>query len=378
MRRSNKSANIAGAITIGLTTCAMVAMATAPALAKDYFKGKTITLLTGFPAGSGVTLGFRLFAPYFSKYTPGQPKMIVKSMPGGGGQKAANFVFEKAKPDGSILLTGPSKTIESLLGRPGARVDHSKIQWIGIAGGNHLVLARSDIAGGLKAPSDIVKSDYLKIGGRTPGGGFDLAVQMSMDLLGVKYNYVTGYRGEGKMYPALRSGEIQVMSSSLSGYRGTFEAGIVKPGKGLVLFSVLQMKSDGGFYMRDNENPDLPGFLEVYKKIHGGKMPSGPKWEALKLIRMHALAGRVVFAPPGTPKAAVEALRIGYQKARQDPAFLADQKAKFNENWSFQSPKGGQDLIKRLSATDPKMLAYIKDYINGARKRAQRAPKKKK
>ena len=44
------------------------------------------------------------FNPVWSKAIPGNPKVVNKFMPGAGGIRAYNFVFNKAKPDGLTVI----------------------------------------------------------------------------------------------------------------------------------------------------------------------------------------------------------------------------------------------------------------------------------
>ena len=85
-----------GAITLG----AVVLVGEAPVRAADYYAGKTVTILVGFPGGSPATAIARMVARQLPNHVPGKPTVIVKTMPGAGGLKASNFLAEKAKPDG--------------------------------------------------------------------------------------------------------------------------------------------------------------------------------------------------------------------------------------------------------------------------------------
>jgi tripartite-type tricarboxylate transporter receptor subunit TctC len=49
------------------------------------YAGKTIRMVPYLVPGSGTDLQSRFIARYLSKYNPGQPKVIVQNIPGGGG-----------------------------------------------------------------------------------------------------------------------------------------------------------------------------------------------------------------------------------------------------------------------------------------------------
>ena len=66
-------------------------------------RGKTVRIVTGFPAGDVNDAWPRLIGQYMTKYIPGNPAFIVQNMPGAGSMIAANHVYGVAKPDGLTL-----------------------------------------------------------------------------------------------------------------------------------------------------------------------------------------------------------------------------------------------------------------------------------
>ena len=118
----------------------------------QYFAGKTITILIAYsPGGTSGTMT-RVMAPYYAKYIPGKPTIIMKYMPGAGGLRAQNYLYEKAKPDGRTIGYWPIASHSQLLGAPGIRFDYGKFTVIGsVRTGPILLIARRDIVpGGLK------------------------------------------------------------------------------------------------------------------------------------------------------------------------------------------------------------------------------------
>jgi tripartite-type tricarboxylate transporter receptor subunit TctC len=86
---------IAVAILVGAASAAM-----ADSVA-DFYKGKTVTIIVGYPPASGYTLYGQMLAKYWSDHIPGQPNVIVQSMPGAGSIKAANYLYSVAPKDGT-------------------------------------------------------------------------------------------------------------------------------------------------------------------------------------------------------------------------------------------------------------------------------------
>src|ERR687895_1649798 len=69
----------------------------------SFFQGKTITIVQGRDPGGSGDLRVRALVPFLEKYIPGNPKIVMEFMPGGGSRKAANYLFRTAKPDGLTI-----------------------------------------------------------------------------------------------------------------------------------------------------------------------------------------------------------------------------------------------------------------------------------
>src|ERR1041384_7261740 len=76
----------------------------------DFYRGKTITLIVTNPPGGGYDLLARTMAPFVSKYMPGNPNVIVQNMPGAGGIRGTNHLFNVAPKDGTVI-GGISNTV---------------------------------------------------------------------------------------------------------------------------------------------------------------------------------------------------------------------------------------------------------------------------
>src|SRR4051794_31559056 len=108
------------------------AVAQAPA---EFYAGKQVSFYVGLSPGGGYDLNARLVAKYIGRYIPGQPSVIVRNMPGGGGLNMTNSVANVAAKDG-LHIGAPQRGIpfEPLLGDAShAKYDPVKLQWIGSA-----------------------------------------------------------------------------------------------------------------------------------------------------------------------------------------------------------------------------------------------------
>ena len=79
-----------------------------------------------FSEGGGSDVWARFFAPYLSKYLPGNPNVVVRNVPGGGSITGSNEFVARARPDGlAILGTSGSTQFPFLLGDPRVRYDYA-------------------------------------------------------------------------------------------------------------------------------------------------------------------------------------------------------------------------------------------------------------
>lgn len=89
-----------------------------PEAQAPFYQGKTITIARGGPAGTVNDAYARVLAQFMPKYIPGNPNIIVQSIPGAGSMIAANYVYTLAKPDGLTLgAIFPALYFDQLVGR---------------------------------------------------------------------------------------------------------------------------------------------------------------------------------------------------------------------------------------------------------------------
>jgi len=77
-----------------------IIMIAAPSRGDDFYKGKTIRFIVGYAPGGGYDSYTRAVARYIGRHIPGNPSIVVENMEGAGSLLAANYMFNKAEPDG--------------------------------------------------------------------------------------------------------------------------------------------------------------------------------------------------------------------------------------------------------------------------------------
>lgn len=333
------------------------------------FSGKTMKFVIGQSPGGGTDILARTWAPFFSKYLPGNPTVVVEAQTGAGGMQAVNFVYEKAKPDGLTLAWGGFNPVGMAIGAPGLRADFTKFQFIGAgSSGGRVQITRTGVNPPLKKPADIMKVQGLKQAGFRPTESLDIVGRLGFDVMGVKYTYVTGYRGAAKILPAMLQGEIDGMTTGITSLRASFEPQMINDGKALALWYFPFFDINGNPQKNPDFKPHEPALHEVYQEVHG-KQPSGEYWEALKW--MQTVSGKTAMtlvAPPKTPKDIVDTLRAAYEKAKADPELEKALEKSAGTNMVYVTLEEGQKIMQMAQNPDPKIVAFLKKYIAEAQK----------
>ena len=134
-----------------------------------YYQGKTIKLIQGREAGGSGDIRSKAVLPYLTKYIPGNPTIINEFMPGGGGRKAANFLFS-ARGDGLTIGHVSSGIVTSaVLGEAGVQYDIDKFHWLGATDNafHYAFFTRKDL--GLNTIEKLRAHSGLRIGATSIG-----------------------------------------------------------------------------------------------------------------------------------------------------------------------------------------------------------------
>src|ERR1043166_8293742 len=101
----------------------------------EFYKGKTVTLITSTGVGGTYDLVARLIARHMPRHIPGNPIMIVQNMPGGGNVLATNYMYNIAPKDGTAIATIHSAMpLHQVLDGQGVRYDADRFPWLGSPG----------------------------------------------------------------------------------------------------------------------------------------------------------------------------------------------------------------------------------------------------
>lgn len=318
----------------------------APATAADdYYKGKTIRFVVGFGAGGGYDAYSRMLAPLFAKALGAS--VIVENQPGAGGMVALNK-FNVAPPTGlqMTIVNGTGASLQQLLGLKGARYDLTKFQYLGTidySAWNFLVGPKSPY----NSLADVMKAGkVLSWGGSGKVSGTSDGAAMTCHALRLKCKVVTGYKGSRAAALAVTQGEMDALYvSETSAYKYV-------QGKNAKALATMARKRSSLF-------PDLPTVFEQIPTLDKEQ-----QWWIDYRNTVESL-GRILVAPPSTPKHLVDILRAATEKILTDPKVVADANKKKRYIKFIPADQTIKNVNTVLSAVTPAQAAEIKRVVLG-------------
>ena len=339
---------------------------TSPALAQaPFYQGKQLTLLINFAVGGPADVEGRLFAKYIGRHIAGHPNVLVQNMEGAGGVVGAKYLGSVAPKDGTVVGyftgTGFMDALDpSRFDPPLASYD-----FVAIQGGATVSYARTDIPPDLKAPADIANARGLIAGGLSVDSSKDVRLRLALDLLGVKYKYVTGYRSSAPARLAFQRGEINIFAESTPSYRSIVVPDLIDRGQAIALW---YDSGDASKPSTQMAGLSIPPFPELFRTIKHTP-PSGPLWDNYRAI--NALDGamlRMICFPPGTPPAARQALAAAITALNGDKDHAAEALRTIGFVPDWQAGPDVQQNVQSLLAMPADERSFLNAYIKAANK----------
>jgi tripartite-type tricarboxylate transporter receptor subunit TctC len=275
------------------------------AAAAEFYAGKTLEIIV--PSGAGAdsydSLS-RLVARHIGRHLGGNPNVIVENMPGAGGIRAANQLYNVAPRDGTVIgMLDESIYQNQLFKVPTLKADVTKMNWIGRLISNNAVLVAWRTAS-VKTIDDAYTRPLIVC---STGSASQLRWTMLKRLLGLKLNLVTGYKGTGDGLVAMERGEVEALSMPWTIFR-VVRADWLRDRKVNVL---LQTGLD-----KAPDLPDVPRLVDLARN-------AGER-QILELFSEPEKIGRSLTAPPGVPAERVVQLRSAFAATLKDPGFVTD------------------------------------------------------
>jgi tripartite-type tricarboxylate transporter receptor subunit TctC len=319
-----------------------------PALAdpvEDFYRGRNVTLVIGYSVAGGYDNYARVVARHLGNHIPGHPTVLPQNMPGAGSLRAANYLYNAAAKDGSVIgMFSRGMAMEPLIGTSHTQFDARKFSWLG-SGTDEVSTCVTWRDSAVKTWADALTTPFT-VGGEGSGSDPDIFATVVHNVFGVKLRLVSGYPGSAEVALAIERREVDGRCGwSYSSLRQQRPEWITN--KQVNILVQLALK-------KTPELPDVPLVTEF--------ATTDRQRQILRLVFSRQAMARPFTAPPGIPAERKQALRKAFDETMADPAFLAEAKQRGLE----VNPVTGAEidaLIAELYQTPPDIVAEVRATI---------------
>jgi tripartite-type tricarboxylate transporter receptor subunit TctC len=304
-KRLRRAYRIAAVALAAALTCAPWSV---PARANDvegFYRGRSINVIIGYGPGGGYDAYGRLLARHMGRYVPGNPTLVAQNMPGAGGLKATQYLYEVAPKDGTAIGTvARAQPLAPLLGN--ASFDAMRLTWIGsITDEASLCLSWSTSK--VRTWQELMTTEVL-FAGEGQGADPDMFAMALNRVFGAKIKVITGFHSTREMTLAMQRGEVEgICGVSASTLLGQYADWVT--GRKINLLLQMALRKDERF-------ADVPMVLNIAS--------NDEQRQVMRLVVAGQAIARPFFGPPGIPDDRKQALRAAFDKTMQDPDFLAE------------------------------------------------------
>ena len=343
--------SISSSLVIGASLAAFCMTGAPRADVSEFYKGKSVTLVVGFPPGGGYDLYARALARHMGQHIPGRPNVIVQNMPGAASMTATNHLFNVAARDGTVfgMFDRYMPLIAILGGNSNVRFKPEQFTWIGSLSNTSddafVLWGRKNAAVSSVQQLRSETGPVLTVG-TTAAGATDNDIGVLLrDALNLRIKIVSGYPGTGAIALAVERGELD---GQLMGFVSTK---VVKP-------EWTSPNSDMHVLLQFARTTRLPEAANAPTVRELARNES-----ELRLIEAAELPYRLArpfAAPPGVPADQANALQQAFKATTEDQGFVAEaQKLKLEISPVFAEE--ALQLIRKLAETPPDVLARLRD-----------------
>ncbi|HVI38232.1 MAG TPA: hypothetical protein VM684_18485, partial [Gaiellales bacterium] len=266
-------------------------------------------------------------------------------------------LYAVSRKDGLTLGVVSAPFDNQLFSDQAIEYDASKFYWVGSVGESEVGFAHRDL--GVKTPAELVSTtNEVVLGGLKRESVKDLYDRTFLDLLGVKYRYVTGYPGNADARLAMQRGEINFYSESLTGWF-TAMTPLAKDGTIYPLGQTGLIK--GGQVVRDPRVGDIPTYPELAAELRGERIKNTIAYRAALPLTQSLSMLRAILYPPGTPPEIGEVMRQAMAETFADPEFQATSEKQVGFAMEL-TPGAEAELLARqiIEGADRETIEHLK------------------
>jgi len=311
----------------------------------DFYRGKTMKIVVGFPPGGGFDLYARIIIEHLPRFIPGSPKIIVENMPGAATARAAAHVFRIAPQDGTVLgLFHHALLADQALATKPNEFDITKFNWIGRMATRLNVGVTSDVSG-VKSIAD-AKLRPVILGATAPTATSAMVPRALNHATGTQFKSVLGYQGSADMTLAMERGEIAGFATAAWRDITRDKPEWVTSGKIAAVFQISTKRAPDLAHV-----PTLPELATNDEDL-----------QMLELLARTEDMGRAFPVGPRVPADRVALLREAFAKMMVDPAYLLDA-ARYDFEIDFMSGEAVQSFVAGAGSLTPEQRARIRKIL---------------
>lgn len=311
---------------------------------KSFYEQKQVRLIIGQAVGGDYDAGGRLLAKYLGRHIPGEPSVVVQNMPGAASVVAANFLFNIAPHDGSLLGSFSRNLVsQTVLGAPGVLADFRQFNYLGGTSEPSARVCAAWRARSVKSTDDLFRHELI-VAGAGVGSGPSLIPIALNNVLGTKFKLVEGYAGTMQANLAMERGEVEGVCRALKNFDAVTEG--IRSGEIKLL---LQLSADP-----IPEYPSVPSVYSLAKTQEERQM--------LRFILSSEEFVRPYVFPPNVPQDRVEIMRRAIAASTRDPELVAEAK-RLNLDMAHQPAQKFIDLVNELYSAPPALVERVKKIV---------------
>jgi tripartite-type tricarboxylate transporter receptor subunit TctC len=318
-------------------------MAAGGVAADDFYKDKTIDLIISTGVGGGLDTNARIVARHLAKHIPGNPTIVAKNMPGAGHVRAANFIYNQAPKDGTVIGTLiPAFVMAQVLKRSESiQFDAAKFNWLAsTSASNSTVYVWK--ATGVQSIEDAKKRQILM--GGTGAGSYTTLYPLILNyVIGTKFKVIAGYNSTADIRLAMERGEVEGRAGNNINSLMAENADWLKDDK-IVLLAQVGLE-------RDPQFKSVPLMTEFARSEEERKI--------LGLFSADVVLGRPFLTSPSVPAERVAVLRKAFADMVKDPEYLKESQ-KAGLDVSLVEGARIQQIVESLVQTPDAIVAKAK------------------
>lgn len=310
-----------------------------PAGVGSEYPSQDVEFIVPYSPGGGYDSWARALAPFIEEHLPNDVSVVVRNVPGAGGQIATGQLYS-AKPDGSQIQIMDTLALAGQQLSGEANFDLSKFvylgtvtvePWIFLAAGDSDIDTIEDLRERAPVPQAVT-------GFTSSDGAITVALYRT---LGIEYNAIL-HEGNTEARLSVIRGDAAAVASPPESALGEMESGDLKP----ILFIGEELEEGA------------PGYEETRETQTA---------EELGHTELNNLASsRMIAAPPGLPDGIKQVLDQAIQDALNDPEFLKQAE----ENQLTPRPLNAEETAGLANTT----LDTLSEYEDALREAVENDP----